>query len=113
MLRGVLDLCVLALLEHDTVYGYEVAERLAAQGLQIGEGSVYPLLGRLQKAGLVSTEFRPGVAGPPRRYYAITRAGRTALDEGRLMWADTSAAVNVLLQNRKAVRPGRRKELVS
>jgi len=98
MLRGVLDLCVLALLERDAVYGYEVVRRLAECGLQVAEGSVYPLLARLQRSELVASQLRSGGGGPPRRYHLLTERGRAVLAEGRVVWGQTAIAVDGLLR---------------
>lgn len=98
ILRGVLDLCVLALLEDRPVYGYEISQRLAEQGLLMSGGSTYPLLARLEKAGLVGTKTLRSESGPPRKYYSMTGAGRRALDEGKLEWRAVSASISGLLQ---------------
>lgn len=64
LLRGVLDLCLLAVIEEEAAYGYEMMKRLRSRGLSIvGEGSIYPLLGRLERDGLVSTYRAPARAG--------------------------------------------------
>jgi PadR family transcriptional regulator len=97
VLRGVLDLCLLALLQDQPVYGYELTERLADRGLPVAAGSTYPLLARLEKAGLVATEVRPSSSGPPRKYYTLTAAGRTALEIGRDEWLSIAGAVGTLL----------------
>ena len=92
VLRGVLDLCLLALLQDQPVYGYELTERLADRGLPVAAGSTYPLLARLEKAGLVVTEQRPSPTGPPRKYYSPSGAGRAALEAGRAGWLDVAGA---------------------
>jgi PadR family transcriptional regulator, regulatory protein PadR len=97
VLRGVLDVCLLALLQDQPVYGYELTERLADRGLPVAAGSTYPLLARLEKAGLVATEVRPSTAGPPRKYYTLSTAGRAALDSGRDEWLSVAGAVTGLL----------------
>ncbi|TCN53541.1 PadR family transcriptional regulator PadR [Rhodococcus sp. SMB37] len=98
ILRGVLDICLLTLLDDgQPVYGYELTERLGAQGLLIAEGSTYPLLTRLEKAGLVRSERRPSPSGPPRKYYSITDQGRETLDSGRTEWNAVAAPVTALL----------------
>ena len=85
LLRGVLDLCLLAVVEEEPAYGYEMTRRLRARGLSIvGEGSIYPLLGRLERDGLVNTYRAASNGGPPRKYYSLTEAGKAqlaALDE--------------------------------
>lgn len=97
ILRGVLDLCLLALLQDRPVYGYEISQRLAEQGLLMSGGSTYPLLARLEKTGLVSTEIHRSDAGPPRKYYSMTAAGREILREGKVEWSSVSRAVTGLL----------------
>src|SRR6266702_2820076 len=76
LLRGTLDLCLLAVMEEGPAYGYEMTKRLRARGLSIvGEGSIYPLLGRLERKGLVETHRAASNGGPPRKYYRAWRAG--------------------------------------
>jgi PadR family transcriptional regulator PadR len=76
-LRGVLDLCLLAVMEEGPAYGYEMTKRLRARGLSIvGEGSIYPLLGRLEREGLVETYRAASNGGPPRKYYRASPEGR-------------------------------------
>ena len=83
LLRGVLDLCLLAVMQEGPAYGYEMTKRLRARGLSIvGEGSIYPLLGRLEREGLVATHREASDGGPPRKYYSASPSGRRALAEG-------------------------------
>lgn len=97
MLRGVLDLCLLALLRERPVYGYELTERLAEQGLPVSGGSAYPLLARLEKAGLVVSEKMPSSTGPPRKYYSLSKAGIETLECGTEEWIAVSTSVTSLL----------------
>lgn len=99
VLRGVLDLCLLALLRDRPVYGYELTQRLAEQDLLVSGGSTYPLLARLEKAGLVVTEMRPSSSGPPRKYYSLSNAGAEALEGGTTEWLAVSTSVTALLQS--------------
>lgn len=79
-LRGVLDLCVLAVLAEGRTYGYAIATRLEELGLgAIKGGTLYPLLARLEQSGLVTTRWEPGDGGPGRKYFALTAAGRETL----------------------------------
>ena len=74
MLRGVLDLCLLAVIMDEPAYGYEMTRRLRERGLStVGEGSIYPLLGRLERDGLVATHRAASDGGPPRKYYRASR----------------------------------------
>jgi PadR family transcriptional regulator PadR len=87
LLRGVLDLCLLAVMDEGPAYGYEMTKRLRARGLSIvGEGSIYPLLGRLEREGLVETYRAASDGGPPRKYYRPSAAGRRALAAGVSEW---------------------------
>lgn len=97
ILRGVLDLCLLALLEDRPVYGYEISQRLAEQGLLMSGGSTYPLLARLEKTGLVFAETLRSDTGPPRKYFSMTAAGHEVLREGKAEWLSVSRAVTGLL----------------
>ena len=98
LLRGVLDLCLLAVMGDDPAYGYEMTKRLGERGLSIvGEGSIYPLLGRLERDGLVDTQRAASNGGPPRKYYRLSRQGRQALEAGTREWRATRDAVDAVL----------------
>ena len=98
-LRGALDLCVLAVLVEQERYGYELSQLLAAAGLgQVKGGTLYPLLARLEAAGLVTTRWQPGEQGPGRKYYQITEAGRAQLDVQAAGWREFAGSVNTLLR---------------
>jgi PadR family transcriptional regulator PadR len=94
--KGVLEMCVLALLSGGDSYGYDIASRMA-DAVGMGEGTIYPLMRRLQNEGLVSTYLRESDSGPPRKYYRLTRAGRTALAQQRTDWAAFQVAVRKIL----------------
>ena len=98
LLRGVLDLCLLAVMGEGPAYGYEMTKRLGARGLSIvGEGSIYPLLGRLERDGLVDTHRATSNGGPPRKYYSLSGPGRRALSSGIREWRATRDAVDAVL----------------
>jgi PadR family transcriptional regulator PadR len=98
LLRGVLDLCLLAVMEEGPAYGYEMTKRLRARGLSIvGEGSIYPLLGRLEREGLVETYRAASNGGPPRKYYRPSPAGRLALASGISEWKSARDSVDAAL----------------
>ena len=97
-LKGVLDLLVLASLTGGESYGYEIAKTLAGAGLgQIKGGTLYPVLNRLEEAGLVSAEFRVAERGPGRRYYHLTDAGRATLAEQSGLWLEFGESVRKML----------------
>lgn len=96
--RGVLEYCVLALLDAERLYGFDLVRRLAdVQALVIAEGTVYPLLSRLRSQGWVTTSWVESTSGPPRRYYAITGEGRAALQAFAQQWRQFRDAVDHLL----------------
>jgi PadR family transcriptional regulator, regulatory protein PadR len=100
LLRGVLDLCALAVMAEEPVYGYELTKRLHSRGLStVGEGSVYPLLGRLEREGLVETYRQASNGGPPRKYYRPSAAGMRALRTGIAEWKTTRDALNSVLES--------------
>ena len=86
-LRGVLSLCVLAVVAEDETYGYAVAQRLQDAGLgTIKGGTLYPVLTRLEQEGLLRSSWREGEGGPGRKYFALTAAGGSGLDERATAW---------------------------
>ncbi|WP_327357015.1 PadR family transcriptional regulator [Streptomyces sp. NBC_01304] len=96
--KGVLDLMVLAGLTGGESYGYEIAKQLAAAGLgEIKGGTLYPVLNRLEEAGLVAAEFRATEKGPGRRYYALTDEGRATLGEQGRLWLAFDESVRSVL----------------
>jgi PadR family transcriptional regulator PadR len=98
LLRGVLDLCLLAMMEEGPAYGYEMTKRLRARGLSIvGEGSIYPLLGRLEREGLVETYRAASDGGPPRKYYRPSSEGRRVLAAGVSEWRAARDALDAVL----------------
>ena len=97
-LRGVLDLCVLAELERGESYGYGVARALEELGLgPVPGGTLYPVLGRLERAELIRSRWVDSAAGPPRKYYAVTRDGASLLERERREWASFADRVGTAL----------------
>jgi PadR family transcriptional regulator PadR len=98
LLRGVLDLCLLAVMDEAPAYGYEMTKRLRSRGLSlVGEGSIYPLLGRLERDGLVDTYRAASDGGPPRKYYRASPDGHRALEAGVSEWQAARDAVDAVL----------------
>ncbi|WP_127793818.1 PadR family transcriptional regulator [Agromyces sp. LHK192] len=100
--RGVAEPCVLALLRDRPRYGWELAETLGDRGLVASIGTLYPLLARLRGQGLVETFEQTSDAGPNRRYYRLTDAGRRELEGFRSRWADFRTTVDDLLEGEHA-----------
>ncbi len=98
VLKGVLDMCLLALIEDEPSYGYEMVAKLQQKGLElVSEGSIYPLLSRLQKRGYIQGYFVESPGGPPRKYYRIETAGREQLRQWSNEWKTVSAGVAAVL----------------
>jgi PadR family transcriptional regulator, regulatory protein PadR len=101
MRRGTLQYCVLALLASEERYGFDLVRGLAdVDGMVTSEGTIYPLLSRLRRDGLVESTWRESSAGPPRRYYRATGAGRQALDDFKREWSRFRDAVDTLVEGR-------------
>ena len=99
LLKGVLDLAVLAVLREEDGYGYDVVRRLRARGLDdIGDASVYGTLRRLFAGGHLTSYVVPSEEGPHRKYYGLNNAGRTLLDENGKIWRQFAETMNGLLE---------------
>lgn len=94
--KGVLGLCVLALLSRGNSYAYEIASRLS-RAVGMGEGTIYPLMRRMQGEGLVATYLEESPSGPPRKYYRLTDAGRESLAAQLAEWRGFTGSVEELL----------------
>ena len=94
--KGALELCVLALLSQHESYAYEIASRLS-DSIGMGEGTIYPLMRRMQTDGLVKTYLVESASGPPRKYYKLTAAGRAAFEAQRTEWIQFEIAVRKIL----------------
>jgi len=95
MRRGTLQYCVLSLLADEERYGFDLVRGLGElDGMVTSEGTIYPLLSRLRRDGLVESNWQESPSGPPRRYYRLTNAGRAALDAFRLEWRRFRDAVD-------------------
>src|SRR5438876_11321891 len=98
LLKGVLDLAVLAVLRGEDGYGYDVLRRLRQRGLEdVGDASVYGTLRRLYNAGLLTSYVVPSEEGPHRKYYSLNEPGRARLAESGKTWQSFASTMNVLL----------------
>ena len=102
--KGVLGLCVLALLSRGNSYAYEIASKLA-HAVDMGEGTIYPLMRRMQNEGLVATYLEESPSGPPRKYYKLTDTGHASLATQLAEWRAFTAAVEGLVGHVDAI-PG-------
>lgn len=93
-----MEYCVLSMLSTEEMYGFQLVQTLAGfDGLVTSEGTMYPLLGRLHEAGLVTTDWQQEGSARPRKYYAVTPAGRDALASFRRDWARFRDTVDQVL----------------
>lgn len=102
LLKGVLDGCILAVIEKEPVYGYELSKKLQDAGLlDVSEGTIYPVLLRLQKNGYIRGEMRPSESGPNRKYYFLTQVGEEALNVIAEEWEKIATPVQTLFNRRE------------
>jgi PadR family transcriptional regulator, regulatory protein PadR len=86
MRKGVLEMCILAIIEKDEVYPSDIIARLKANDLIVVEGTLYPLLTRLKNDGLLDYSWRESNAGPPRKYFKVTEIGQKFLEGLTTSW---------------------------
>ena len=101
LLQGTLDLLVLKALQLEPMHGWGITERIeqwSESVLQLGQGTLYPALYRLERQGLVRSEWKVTENNRRARYYALTRRGRLRLDDELAQWRRISRAVNLVLE---------------
>lgn len=94
--KGVLELCVLVLVGHEDLYGYELVNNISRY-VEISEGTIYPLLRRLTKEGYFTTYLVESPEGPPRKYYRLTEGGKRYRDELQREWSGFVGRVNSII----------------
>ena len=101
LMKGTLEGCILQILSETVTYGYEIVTTLTEFGFEdVKEGSIYPLLVRLEKKGMISSELRPSPLGPKRKYYSLTELGREELRNFIGQWEKISSSVNNLIEGK-------------
>ena len=102
MLKGVLEGCVLEIISHEEIYGYEITRRLNALGFSdVVDGTVYTILVRLEKNNLVDIEKRPSDMGPPRKFFTLNEAGRKELAAFWEKWEFLSSKISELKEKKQ------------
>lgn len=101
MRRGILEFCIVSLLAEQEIYTAELIDRLKAANLIVTEGTLYPLLNRLQKAQLLQYRWAESEAGPPRKYYSLTDAGAAYLSELDGAWQAITGSVESIRKGAK------------
>ncbi|MBL7646168.1 MAG: PadR family transcriptional regulator [Candidatus Hydrogenedentes bacterium] len=96
--KGLLELCIVNLLAQGELYGYDLVKRVTAiRGVVVTEGTIYPLLSRLRKAGLLETRSEESPNGPARKYYRLTPAGEQTRQLMNACWRDIEIGVDGLI----------------
>jgi PadR family transcriptional regulator PadR len=104
--RGAVEPCVLTLLASGPAYSHDIVRTLAGvPGMLTSEGTVYPMLSRLRRAGLVQTSWQESPNGPPRRYYELTAEGRHAVSAFAEAWQTFRRGVDQIISGRAGAGP--------
>ncbi|NMM94164.1 PadR family transcriptional regulator [Bifidobacterium oedipodis] len=100
MLKGVIEGCVLAVIAREETYGYAISQQLSDYGFgAIAEGTIYPVLLRLERNGHIASQYRQSALGPKRKYYTLTEQGERALQEFQLQFSTLAGAVHSLFED--------------
>ena len=102
MRKGILEYCILSILKVSEAYPSEILDKLKEAKLIVVEGTLYPLLTRLKNAELLSYRWEESPSGPPRKYYSLTKMGKTFTEELDDTWQELHAAVQKITQNKES-----------
>lgn len=101
-LKGTLEGCIMKIINNEEVYGYEITEKLKSHGLRdISEGTIYPLLLRLEKSGFLEATKKESPYGPKRKYYTLSSKGKEELKEFYNNWIELKSSVDKIFQDYK------------
>ena len=100
ILKGTLEACILQLIKNKDMYGYEITEQLSNYGLDmVAQGTIYPLLMKLEKENLVVSYLKESNFGPPRKYYSITEEGNKYIVNFKDVWKNISTTITDILKD--------------
>ncbi len=99
MRKGVLEFCILSIIARGEVYASDMLEELTNAKIMVVEGTLYPLLTRLRKAGLVDYKWVESISGPPRKYYTLTDKGKQFLQGLRSTWNELVTSTNTIVNH--------------
>lgn len=104
LLRGILEGCILKIIECNETYGYKIAEKLQMYGFKdISEGTIYPLLLRLEKNEIIDFIKKESAYGPKRKYYRLTDKGQNELREFYTVWCEVQNGMNLMFKDEKRI----------
>jgi len=98
IVKGILEGCILKVVENEEIYGYKAVEKLNILGFEVNEATVYPILTRLQNKEYLKIDRRPSPYGPMRKYYSLTKAGKESLQEFKDTWDRIKNIVNKVMK---------------
>lgn len=96
MRKGILEYCILSIIDQGEIYASDIISQLKDAELIIVEGTLYPLLTRLKNAGLLKYNWQESAQGPPRKYYSLTETGKLFLKELHATWNSLHSSVHKL-----------------
>ena len=102
MRKGLLEFCILHIISRGEVYASDMLEELTSAKIMVVEGTLYPLLTRLRKAGLVEYKWVESTSGPPRKYFTITDEGTTFLESLSLTWKELMKSTNEIISEKQS-----------
>ena len=102
MRKGILEFCILHIISRGEVYASDMLEELTSAKIMVVEGTLYPLLTRLRKAGLVEYKWVESTSGPPRKYFTITEDGTTFLKSLSLTWKELMESTNQIISEKQS-----------
>lgn len=100
MRKGVLEFCILSIIQQGEVYPSDIVEKMKLANLHILEGTLYPLLTRLKNAGLLNYRWVESISGPPRKYFVMTDEGKAAFGVLLQTWKEMATAVDQLTEQK-------------
>ncbi|MCX2744974.1 PadR family transcriptional regulator [Mangrovivirga sp. M17] len=100
MRKGILEFCILHIISRGEVYASDMLDELTSARIMVVEGTLYPLLTRLRKAGLVEYKWVESQSGPPRKYYTLTEEGELFLKSLNDTWEDLVLSTNQIIQEK-------------
>jgi len=109
MRKGILEFCILNIISRGEVYASDMLEELTSAKIMVVEGTLYPLLTRLRKAGLVDYKWVESTSGPPRKYYKLTDDGKNFLSKLDATWGELMNSTNEIISKKEAKSKTRKK----